>query len=229
MKTLLAAAALAALMAGSAAAAPTFYGPTAYLSQADAPFHPGDFDVFHLEDLEDNLVNTPGLSLSSHCIVGATCFVGSGLTDSVGNGGNPNVGRSAFSSGLNVLFDASVLGAFPTFAGLVWTDGGNPIAVTAFDQDGVVLGTINGIHADGSISGTTAEDRFYGVFNPGGVSRLFITSANGSSMETDHYQYGMRRLAVVPEPATWTAMILGFAGTGAALRMRRRPVAANSA
>jgi hypothetical protein len=229
MKTLLAAAAaLAALTAGAASAA-TLYGPTPYLSQADAPFHPGDFDVFRLEDFEDGALNTPGLSIvAAGCITGTTCFVNGGNIDSVGNGGNPNVGHSAFTNGgMLVIFDANVLGSLPTFAGLVWTDGTNPISFVARDQHGALLGEITGSHADGSFLGGTGEDRFYGVFNAGGISRLFISSGGNGTMETDHIQFGLNlRQAAVPEPGTWAMMILGFAGAGAALRMRRRRVAA---
>jgi hypothetical protein len=224
MKTLLLAA-LATVAASSTAAAATFYGPTPYTSQADAPYHASDFDNFYLEDLEDGAVNTPGLALtSSHCIVNANCFVGLNVADSVENGQS---GRSVFSNGMNARFNATTLGAFPTFAGVVWTDGQDPISVTFFDQNGDILGTLTGMHADGGIAGETGEDRFYGAFNASGISRIFIVNAGGAPMETDHYQYGMRlNTAAVPEPATWSLMIFGFASLGAALRRRR--AAANS-
>ena len=49
------------------AAAQTFYGTTPYLSPADRPF-PWSSGSFALEDFEDGLLNTPGVSAT-------TCYV----------------------------------------------------------------------------------------------------------------------------------------------------------
>lgn len=214
--------ALAAVVAvGGQAAATTLYGPSAYASQADAPFHAGDFNTyFYLEDVEDGLINTPGLSVtgSNVCIAGSECFVDTGLTDSVGNGGNGFVGRSIYNNGLTTItFDAGLLGGLPTFAGLVWTDGNNPIQFQAFDADGNLLGTLNGDHADATFYATLADDRFYGASHAGGISRLTIINPPGT--EIDHIQYGLNR-AAVPEPSTWATMVIGFMLLGRVLRRR---------
>jgi hypothetical protein len=217
---------VAAPFTGAAQAA-SFYGPSAYMTAADAPFHAGDFNqYFYLEDVEDNAVSTPGLTVngSGFCIVGANCFVGSGLYDSVGNGGNGQLGRSIFTNGsVEILFDAGALGGLPTFAGLVWTDGRNTITFTAFDQNNVSLGQLVGNHADNSSTGGTAEDRFYGVQNAGGISRL--TMSNPAGLEIDHIQYGRNVTGVVPEPATWAMMIIGFGAAGSMIRRRKAVVA----
>lgn len=219
--TLFAAAAALALTLPTAGFAATFYGPSTYTSQADAPYHAADFsDYFYLEDVEDDLVNTPGLSVSSHCISGFSCFVGSNITDSVGNGGDGSVGKSVWSAGVTeVTFDAGVLGGLPTFAGLVWTDGNNPIVFEAFDHLGVSLGILNGDHADNTFAATLADDRFYGVYAAGGISKLRISNPPGT--EVDHIQYGGTLVqGGVPEPMTWALMILGFGLAGAGLRRR---------
>lgn len=220
-------AAFAALLAlGSAPAAAALLGPTPYLSQADSPFNPASFANFYLEDFEDAALNTPGLSVNpaNACItgVGGGCpFIGS--IDSVGNGGNPALGHSLFGSNFEILFNAAALGGkLPTAAGVVWTDGGNPIRFEAFDQNNVSLGVLMGDHADGSFSGTTAEDRFYGATNAGGISRLLIS--NPGATEIDHIQYGIAAaVGVVPEPANWALMLGGIGIAGATLRVRRRP------
>jgi len=219
--TLFAAAAALTLTLPTAGLAATFYGPTAYASQADAPYHAADFsDYFYLEDVEDNLVNTPGLSVSSHCISGFSCFVGANITDSVGNGGDGSVGKSIWSAGVTeVTFDAAILGGLPSFAGLVWTDGNNPIVFEAFDHLGVSLGILNGDHADNTFAATLGDDRFYGVYAAGGISKLRISNPPGT--EVDHIQYGGTLVqGGIPEPATWALMILGFGLAGAALRRR---------
>ena len=219
--TSFAAAAALALTLPTATFAATFYGPTTYTTQADAPYHAADFsDYFHLEDVEDNLVNTPGLNLSSHCISGFSCFVGANITDSVGNGGDGSLGKSVWSNGATeVTFDASILGGLPSFAGLVWTDGNNSIAFEAFDHLGVSLGILNGNHADGTFAATLGDDRFYGVYAAGGISKLRISNPPGT--EIDHIQYGgTLAQGGVPEPSTWALLILGFALAGAGLRRR---------
>jgi hypothetical protein len=226
---------LAAVLAGSpASAAPTFFGPSPYLSFADSPFNPAAYSHFYLEDFEDGALNTPGLKAQGPniCIGGGDCFLGSHLFDSVGNGGNPDVGHSLYADGLiTITFDESVLGSLPTAAGLVWTDGNNPITFTAYDRNNVLLGTLTGNHADGFITGQTAEDRFYGVTNPEGILKLIISNPPG--IEIDHIQYGIGAAAIderpgVPEPATWALMLTGFFGAGGALRASRRRTAATA-
>ncbi len=53
--------------------------------------------------------------------------------------------------------------------------------------------------ADGSISGETAEDRFFGVTNPGGISSIRISNTAGG-IEVDHLQYGVYAGAAPPPP-----------------------------
>jgi hypothetical protein len=217
-----------ALAAGAVRAAPaTIYGPTVYLSQADAPFHPADFTgYFYLEDVEDELINTPGLTVTGPglCIAGQTpgCFpAASGLTDSVGNGGDGTQGRSIWTAGSTlVTFDKAALGGnLPTFAGLVWTDGLDPINFYAYDEFGNLIGSsLNNHHADGSFFGTLADDRFYGVTYAGGIGSMLITDSPGQ--EIDHIQYGFSPSNGVPEPATWLVMLAGFFCVGGLLRRR---------
>jgi len=214
----------AALAGAGQAAVPTFYGPSTYVSQADAPFHAADFDHFYLEDVEDNAVNTLGLSVTGpgFCISNNPgCFPGA-IIDSVGNGGDQTLGHSMFGVGfMDVTFDPLALGGLPTYAGLVWTDGNNPVTFEAFDENGLSLGTLIGNHADGTFAGTLADDRFYGLTYDGGISRLRIS--NPPATEIDHIQYALNDAGTgVPEPASWALMILGFGAAGALLRSNRR-------
>jgi hypothetical protein len=218
---------LTALLGAAFIAAPaeaTLVGPTAYLSASDSPFAGLSFSYFYLEDVEDGAINTPGLTVtgSSLCIAGTDCFVRVGLIDSVGNGGNADAGHSIFANNsLTITFDALALGSLPTAAGLVWTDGANPITFEAFDQNGVSLGVLVGDHADATNTGGTAEDRFYGALNSGGISRLTISDPAG--IEIDHVQYGLlSAVGGVPEPGTWGMMLAGFGALGSALRLSRR-------
>jgi len=182
------------------ALAQTLLGPSAYLSQADSPFDlSGLGSTFFLEDFEDNALSTPGVMASTGSPTGP-----GGLTDSVdaddgmidGSGTN---GHSFFSgsgsAGITFTFDPVALGGFPTAAGIVWTDGEGDVSFEAFDALGGSLGTIGPVSiADGSVVGTTAEDRFFGAHNPGGISAIHISNVNGG-IEVDHLQYGAAALA----------------------------------
>ena len=60
-------------------AAASLIGPTPYSSFADSPFAGGSFSWFYVEDFEDGLINTPGVSVSP---LTSAMAVG-GYTDSV--------------------------------------------------------------------------------------------------------------------------------------------------
>lgn len=219
-----------AVGAGPATAAP--FGPSNYVEAADSPFAAIDFSggYFFLEDFEDHLLNTTGLSGTPG---GVTSVVfGPGVHDSVdaddgtidGSGLN---GDSYFDSGASVTFSfsAAALGALPTYAGLVWTDGpfGTGVTFTAFGADGLTaVCTITAVNVgNNSFNGETAEDKFFGCSDAGGISKITATNSLGGGIEVDHVQYGNTGAASVPEPAT-----LGLIGFGALLvGIRRRRVA----
>lgn len=195
-------------------------GPSSYVQFSDSPFFGGSFGYFYLEDMEDDLFSQPGVTKS-----GGTITDPSGITDSVDADdgvidGSGTAGRSLFSgsgsAGITFTFDALVLGALPTHAGIVWTDGAGEIGFEARDAGNNLIGSLSGTHADGFITGQTAEDRFYGVQHAAGIKSIKIWNASGG-IEVDHLQYGGE--APVPEPAT---MALVAASALAAIRKRRR-------
>ena len=53
-----------------------------------------------------------------------------------------------------------------------------------------MIGTRTANLEDGSNSGTTADDNFFGVINPGGVSTIQLTNQSGG-IEIDHLHYGV--------------------------------------
>ena len=221
-------------------AAATPIGPTPYLSFSDSPFSGGSFSWFYLEDFEDGLLNTPGVSVGPATVAVAV----GGYTDSVdgddgfidGSGSN---GHSLWSNFASSVFDfdfsAAALGNLPTHVGLVWTDAGNVVTgnygfagVTfeAFDENGATLGVIGPfVLGDGSISGQTVEDRFFGAVNSGGISRIEIRSPDTNDWEVDHLQYGRATeqaldVQAVPEPATSGLLLTGLGLIARTVRRR---------
>jgi hypothetical protein len=220
-------------------AAASSIGPTPYMSFSDSPFNGESFSWFYLEDFEDGLLNTPGVTVSPSTVAIAV----GGYTDSVdgddgfvdGSGSNGHSFWGNFTSAL-FAFDFSVaeLGTLPTHVGLVWTDVGNVVSGSygftgvsfeAFDENGVTLGVTGPFMlGDGAISGQTAEDRFFGAINSGGISRVEIRSPATTDWEVDHLQYGFaaeRALDAnpVPEPATCGLLATGL---GLVVRTLRR-------
>ena len=214
-------------LAGPARAALTNLGPTPYLSFADSPFSATSFGWFHLETLEDHLLNTPGVSASAG---GVTSVVfGPSIHDSVDADdgvidGSGLMGDSFYSgagaAGVRFTFNAATLGALPTHAGIVWTDAGAGASVTfaVYGPGNVLLNTTTAIGiADGSNNGETAEDRFFGAINTAGISSIFVSNCSGG-IEVDHLQYGV---AAIPEPQTYALMLAGLFGLAAFMRRRK--------
>ena len=221
-----------------AAAAPI--GPIPYLSSGDSPFLGEPFSWFYLEDFEDGLLNTPGVGVGSATVAIAV----GGYTDSVDGDdglidGSGSHGHSLWSNFANSIFEftfsEAILGALPTHVGLVWTDigqvlsgdyGFGGVTFEAFDRNGVTLG-LSGpfVLGDGSISGESAEDRFFGARHADGISRIELRAPNTNDWEVDHLQYGLlseRAVDVqpVPEPAT-SALLLTGLGTIIVRKLRR--------
>lgn len=193
-----------------------FVGPTPYLSDADIPldFYLGGSPLA-LEDFEDGTLDF-GITASIGNVVtpsNATDSVDGddGVIDGFGRGGH------SWFSGLGpggISFSFS--GPLPTAAGLVWTDGSGTTAFEAFDENGDSIGTIGPVTiSDGSFSGQTAEDHFFGVLHASGISRIFISNSAGG-IEVDHVQFG---IAQVPEPS---GLLVGISVVAIGFFRRRR-------
>lgn len=175
------------LLWSTAAAGATFFGPVPYRAASDTPagFATGPSCI---EDFEDGEADPRLLFPLPGSIIGP-----GGLTDSVDADdgvidGSGTFGHSFFRSPPAEIAFAEPL---PTFAGLVWTDGGAGTAVSfeAFGADGASLGVIGPFTlGDASNTGDTAEDRFFGVREAAGISALRITHSSGG-LELDHIQF----------------------------------------
>lgn len=206
------------MVAQTHAATATFVTSAPYAQFSDSPFASlaAGNPNFFLEDFEDGALNTPGASASGGFVVFGGPPIDSvdgddGVVDGSGSTGHSWYTGGALTS-ISFSFSAATLGYLPTHVGIVWTDVGlmpfppqgvDSIAVRAFDANGASLGGILFDDlGDGQVTGGSAEDRFFGAIFDGGISRISITSLNGSGdWEVDHLQYG---LAPVPVPgAAW--------------------------
>ncbi|HEY0764376.1 MAG TPA: PKD domain-containing protein [Pyrinomonadaceae bacterium] len=182
-----------------------YFGPTPYLSFADSPISGRNTTYFYLENFEDHLFNTPGVTASAGGV--SSVVFGSTLHDSVDGDdgvidGSGLAGDSYFtatgSAGIKFTFNATTLGNLPTHAGLVWTDGAGQVFFEAFDRNGVSMGATGPFNfPDLSNNGGTAEDNFLGVYNRDGVSAIKIWNTVGG-MEIDHLQYSFSTQNVAP-------------------------------
>jgi hypothetical protein len=210
-RLLVAACGLAALTRGVAAQG---LGPTPYLCASDSPFNGTSFTWFYRETFESGSMQVPGVLASAGDVLGPSSLTDSVDCDDGTIDGSGLLGHSFFygagSIGITFTFDAAALGGLPTHAGIVWTDGTNFIHFEAFDDQGHSLGTLIGDHADGNNSGTTAEDRFYGWINPGGISAIHIWNDAGG-IEVDHLQYGRAGACYANCDASTTPPILNVA------------------
>jgi hypothetical protein len=212
----------AALVAAPADGAFRFLGPSPYLSTADSPFDlSGLGSTFFLEDFEDSNIAPGVIQLPDGFelgLLGSSVDADDGLIDGSGQQGhsfsvNGGVDGGSFSTVfIEFEFDANVLGFLPTAVGYVLTDGGGPLsAVTAFDAMGG-FDTFNTEQLVLSPS-TTSDDRFIGVENPTGISRIVISKTDhffdslpfGPFPVVDHLQYGLG----IPEPSTNALFALG--------------------
>lgn len=202
---------------------------TPYLSSANSPFSGLASTYFHIENFESGRVAAPGLTA-----VGGIVGLPGNFTDSVDGDdgvidGSGVAGISYFptpgGSVLTFNFNGALLGNFPTHAGVVWTDVGNvtsgtlgfgDVTFSAFDSGGMMIGVGTGatMLGDGAATGGTAEDRFFGVVHPGGISRIVISMSNSTDWEVDHVQY-----AFVPAPSAAAVLALGLGGL---IRRRRQ-------
>jgi hypothetical protein len=214
-------------LASPSLAEPRFFGPTPYLSSADAPSGlyaagaPTGIETFEDGSLDFGITEPDGVVLTP-----------SGTTDSVDADdglidGSGAAGRSYFTlsgvSGLLFTFAAPV-----TAAGVVWTDGSDDVYFEAFGPGMVSLGLIGPASiADGSVTGETGEDHFFGVRDPNGIHAIRMWNDVGG-IEVDHVQFG----EAAPVPAAnaplgfGLAMALLLLARHRLLRHTERPAAA---
>jgi hypothetical protein len=239
MSRLLPSLALLWIVATVPAWATTLLGPSPYSGFGDSPFNAGSFSYFYLETFESGALGVPGVATSGGTILGPSRFADSvdaddGVIDGLGNNGHS--WYSAGNRSLSFTFSAAILGALPTYVGIVWTDvgfkddgvlGPAPVLFEAFDSLNHSLGLIGPSPlGDESVYGTTGEDRFFGIFDHAGISRITIAMPTSGDWEVDHLQYGYGTedgVIGLPEPNSLLLTFLGLATVWSVTRKSPRP------
>lgn len=216
--------AIGALIVGSLVASPAlagdetdfFFTDTSYLHSGDSPLAT-TADDFWLHDFEDGASG----GFFGFSIFGGALVVPSSTTDSVdgddgaidGSGLGGHAWKQAVAiDGVLITFSKADLGALPTQAGLVWTDGSTQGLATfeAWDSKGNSIGTFSEVVGGAGFLGQTDEDRFFGVSHIGGISAIKLHGPM-QGMEVDHVQFGL----LVPGPGALALLgLAGLAGRG---------------
>lgn len=223
------AAALACFVAASAQAA-TIVGPTPYLDITDTPdgvFHDGA--TVCVQDFED--ADGPweiGFSIDVGQRIGPKFISGDGVpvTDSVDADDNAIDGDGTMGSSwfaptrhLMITFDEET-----TAAAFAFTDAdvlATSVTIQAYRADGGLLleQSFDASFLDDVYTGTTEEDRFFGITAMGSemIKRIRIAIDQGAGIEIDHIQFAKP----VPEPATVSLLGFGLIGLISVCRRRR--------
>ena len=182
-----------------------------YAQRSDSPWAAGIRQgSIYVEDFEDGLVNTTGLSM-------ALGIMGSGFSVDEDDGilGNDgDLGRvyyGGFNTGgaVRAEFSPDMEGRYPTYAGWVMdTSNQSDARFAAYDPSGNLLANYRYILEWG-------EFQFVGVYAPQGIRA--IQSNFNEGLFVDHVQYGY----AIPEPGT--ALLTATAALAAASRRRRAP------
>lgn len=126
--------------------------------------------------------------------------------------------------GQSVTLDTPLLSAISFYVGSLdtWNSFKFTLANGATETvTGAILGALPGMDANGSQTAFTTNGRLTFNFDSEITGVTFASS--GDSLEISDIGAA---LAVVPEPASWAMMIVGFAGVGALMRRRREMVLA---
>jgi hypothetical protein len=208
-----------------------------YRSAADSPFDlSGLGETFFLEDFEDGILSTPGISqipplLDPNFLATVrspgeftdSVYADDGVIDGWGNGGHSLTSRIEFIGPTNperhqipiiFEFDASELGFLPNAFGAVWTDGfqGASVDIEIRDIQGRrerrIISTAVG---DESRLGTTADDVFFGVISQSPIERVDVYTrfaATISHAESLELDHLQYGLSSVPIPESSTLALL---------------------
>jgi hypothetical protein len=186
-----------------------------YAQRSDSPWAAGIRQgSIYVEDFEDGLVNTTGLSMALGIMSpGGSVDEDDGILgnqdDDTFHGRNWYAGASGPSLTARAEFTSDASGHYPTYAGwVIDTYEDQDAFFEAYDPSGNLVASYRYILEWG-------DYQFVGVYAPQGIGA--IQSRNNFNLSIDHVQYGY----AIPEPGT--ALLTATAALAAASRRRRAP------
>lgn len=170
-----------------------------YFSFPDSPFGSETFAYFVLENFEDGLLNSPGVTMSDGLILQRSDAYSDsvdsddGFIDNNGNTGGATTGALYSAGVFSIQFDFDALvhsEGLPTHVGFVVTDAleSANMTLSAF-RDSQLLGSITGFQVSEHLH-YTQEDRFYGWVDLNGIDSIIIEADTTDDWAMDHLQYG---------------------------------------
>ncbi len=206
----------------------TVFGPVPYQKTSDSPFYEGiQGGTLYLEDFEDALLNTPGVSIAGGF---PARFPGVDGDDGVlDNRSNGLIWRTHGGSlpeygdvwSTEIKFESSEEQGYPKYAGLV-LPGFSTLSegFDSYDLFRAYDGLGNDVTGDIRVkmvrlppstpSTSTLGNQFIGIYSDNGISKVLLA---GTAL--DHLQYGY----AIPEPGS--ALMLATAGSLVLLRRQR--------
>jgi hypothetical protein len=214
---------LAVLCTGAPTVAATVtYTSLPYRGRSDSPFFQSiQNGTTYVEDFEDRLANTPGLSMSTGRTfdsLGQSVDEDEGVLNHLGQGRawvvpNTPLVPEGVPFSVRASFARDSFGNYPTHAGAVIlgfsrVDFGDFRYFQAYDANGTgipgsALSALIPVLPNITSQVSTAGDRFFGLIHEGGISSIVL----GSSLYFDHVQYGY---GPIPEPAAGTLLAGGL-------------------
>jgi len=218
--TALAGATALSLAAGAAQAAVTFIG-----YQTDV--NPDETLVTGFEggpSLGDVSFLLPGYTLSGDAQLVTGSLVGQSAAPAIAPDAWDETQYLSVQMGQTAMLDTPLLAAISFYVGSL--DGYNSFTFHLADGSsqvvtGATLDALPGMDANGSQTAFTTNGRLTFSFDSA-IDRIEFASGNYSLEIGD-----IGAVALVPEPATWAMMVLGFGGVGGLIR-RRRPAMASA-
>jgi hypothetical protein len=191
----------------------TYLEPVSYTNRTNGPWLGTILaGLTVLEDFEDGSLVSGALA-TTHQIFSPGAATDSVDADDGTADGSGTDGHSVYSSnavaGITFTFNSNILGALPTSAGLVWTDGDGAVTFEGFGPTGKSLGTFGTFGTNGG-SVRSANDLFFGVTNLPGISAIKMTGPSGV-IEVDHLQFTVQPGVAIP-----MGLALWFDGNGSA-------------
>jgi hypothetical protein len=122
---------------------------------------------------------------------------------------------------IEVVFDSGFAASLTSF--YLDVAGYTPTTLSFFDKDNALIQAFNVTLTFGAEQNPGTYAR-YGVTSNNGIGRFHFSSDSTGNTSIDNLE-AITGGAVVPEPATWAMMIIGFGAAGSMIRRRKPAVA----